>query len=564
MEPRPESVRAWALLKTALALGLLADLLLRELPWGLNFSLWAGVLAAAVFLFRRWSASHPGRRVWPLVLAAAGGAGFAWRDSPTLGLLFVSTMVALSATALLERPLRAGVGACASAVVATLVSIPILMFPVLAQGGWRERFATTRRRQALVVLRGTLLAMPLLLLFGALFASADPLFERTVTNILDLGFEDIASHTAFALLFAVLAGGLLEGLDRFVVRDMAPPREKPRGSAEVVVVLLLVDLLFLAFLAVQAGFLFGGREIVETTLGLSYAEYARQGFFQLVTVATIVLPLLLAADWAAPPGSKDRRKLVPIGAALVLMTAAVLASAAYRMRLYQEVYGLTELRLYTSAFILWLGIVFAWLLATVFPGRRERFAAPALAAACASVLALAALNPDALIVRVNASRAHWSTVGSAPAERPAGGVGFDAGYAASLSADAVPALVSVLPRLAPLERCAVAEHLLARWLGAESDWRTWNWSRWRAIRLVQDREPALRRAADACRSGTARVGRKQESSGNLQTFPIQSGLEWNGVGSTVSYRGLVDLFPRGRGVLLRADPSFQRNDGKEN
>jgi hypothetical protein len=499
METRPESERAWALLKTALALGLLADLLLRELPWGFNFSLWAGVLAATGFLFRRWSALHPGRRSLPLVLAAAGGTGFAWRDSPTLGLLFVSTMVALSAAALLERPLRAGVGAYATAAVATLVSIPILMFPVLAQGGWQERFATTRRRQALVVLRGTLLAMPLLLLFGALFASADPLFERTVTNILDLGFEDIASHTAFALLFAVFAGGLLAGLDRFVVRDMTPPREKPRGSAEAVVVLLLVDLLFLAFLVVQAGSLFGGREIVETTLGLNYAEYARQGFFQLVTVATIVLPLLLAADWAAPPGSKDRRKLVWIGSALVVMTAAVLASAAHRMRLYQEVYGLTELRLYTSAFILWLGIVLAWLLATVFPGRRERFAAPALAAALASVLALAALNPDAWIVRVNASRTHPSAVGSVLAGRPAGGVGFDAGYAASLSADAVPALVSVLPRLAPLERCAVATHLLARWWRVESDWRTWNWSRWRAIRLVEDREPALRRTADACR-----------------------------------------------------------------
>ena len=57
--------------------------------------------------------------------------------------------------------------------------------------------------------------------------------------------------------------------------------------------------------------------------------------------------------------------------------SSVIASAAYRMRLYQEAYGLTEERLYGSVFIVWLTAVLGWLVFTVLRGRRERFAARA-------------------------------------------------------------------------------------------------------------------------------------------------------------------------------------------
>jgi hypothetical protein len=92
------------------------------------------------------------------------------------------------------------------------------------------------------------------------------------------------------------------------------------------------------------------------------------------------------------------------------------------------------------------------------------------------------LNPDAFIVRTNLARP--------AATRP-----FDAEYATTLGADAVPVLLDALPRLEPADQCIVASSLLKRWYGKPRDWRTWNWSRSRAIRLVTGRAESLRAAA---------------------------------------------------------------------
>lgn len=81
------------------------------------------------------------------------------------------------------------------------------------------------------------------------------------------------------------------------------------------------------------------------------------------------------------------------------------------------------------------------------------------------VAALNAVGPDGLIVRVNAGRSRL--------EQP-----FDARYVATLSADAVPALLEALPALPPAERRTIAGRLLQRWGGPETaDWRSWSWSR---------------------------------------------------------------------------------------
>jgi Domain of unknown function (DUF4173) len=149
------------------------------------------------------------------------------------------------------------------------------------------------------------------------------------------------------------------------------------------------------------------------------------------------------------------------------------------MLLYQSEYGLTELRLYTTAFIAWLAIVFIWFVATALRGRREQFAYGALVAGLLVIATLHVINPDALIVRVNV--AHWQA-----------GKGFDASYAASLSADAAPALMESFPSLDSEDRRYIANVVLARWSSSEDkDWRSWNWSRAEMSRVVRENMYAL-------------------------------------------------------------------------
>ena len=166
---------------------------------------------------------------------------------------------------------------------------------------------------------------------------------------------------------------------------------------------------------------------------------------------------------------------------LVALLFVVMASAVQRMRLYQEAYGLTELRLYTTAFMGWLALVFLWLVATVLRGRRERFAFGALVAGFLVLALLDGLNPDALIARTNAARGDILVASS-----------FDDRYAASLSADAVPTLVAALPALPEGKRPAVARDILRRWSPpARVDWRAWSWGRARAWDAVDANRATL-------------------------------------------------------------------------
>src|SRR5260370_41440963 len=84
---------------------------------------------------------------------------------------------------------------------------------------------------------------------------------------------------------------------------------------------------------------------------------------------------------------------------LVVMGFVVMASAVQRMRLYQDAYGMTELRFYTTSFIGGLAPLLLRLIATVLRGHRHRFALAALAAAFLAIGLLDQLKPHALIAR---------------------------------------------------------------------------------------------------------------------------------------------------------------------
>jgi hypothetical protein len=233
--------------------------------------------------------------------------------------------------------------------------------------------------------------------------------------------------------------------------------------------------------AVQFRFMFGDASLVEATTGLTYAEYARSGFFQLVAVAALVLPLLLAADGAMTgEDARGRRIFRGLSAVMISLLFVIMASALARMRLYVEAYGLTEQRLYATALMAWLAVVFLWFAATAMRGRRRHFAFGSIIAAYAGLIGLNFLSPDALIARVNVNRVR-------------AGYDFDAAYAASLSADAVPTLIEALDDLAPEDRCVAAARVLERWTRPdESDWRSWNLSRSKAMAVVDENAQRLR------------------------------------------------------------------------
>lgn len=471
---------ALMVLVAAVAWGVLGDALLRPTPWGLNAALCVTVAAEAAMVLQ-WR-FRPAQNDFALLATATLFAwGCAWRDSMTLKALdMAAALLALALAAwraqggaLAMASLKALAGGVAKAVVGTLAGAGWLLWRDVA---W-AKLPGQRWRHAASVAVGVLIAAPLLAVFGALLSSADAVFERWLLVVLDINFNLVLEHLFLTVLLAWLAGGYLRAL-LLEPRSQVPPRTDDvalaLGYVETCTVLACLNLLFLVFIAVQFQHLFGGTEHVQVMSGLSYAVYARRGFFELVWAVALALPLLLGADWLLRRQARKTTFRV-LAVALVATLFVVMASALERMRLYQREYGLTELRLYTTAFMAWLAVVFIWFAATVLRGRRDRFVCGALAAGSAAVVALHAVNPDALIVRVNAAHAR--------AGRP-----FDAVYAASLSADAVPELLAALPELKIAGRKAVDAVLRRKWFYAADDWRNWNWSRAEARRLVRCQE----------------------------------------------------------------------------
>jgi hypothetical protein len=479
-----------SVLGTALVMGILADALLRAVPWGLNLLIWMAALCAAITFHARWrEKALSGGGQWLLVVVVLFALGLVWHDSPALKIL--SLLAALTALSLVMLQAQGGrvrfgglVEHALGAAVAGLNSAFGLLPVLFGEAEWKKLLGGRRSQRAMAVVRGALFALPCLLIFGGLFMGADAVFDNIVRKTFHVNFQQVFTHFFVAAFFAWCVGGYLRGIlwgkEISVIEEKRLPCVS-LGIIEVAVALGALDLLFLAFVLVQVRYFFGGSALVQVTTGLTYAEYARGGFFELVAVAALLLPLLLLMHWLiAPSGPTGERVFRVLAGVQILLLFVIMASAFQRMRLYQAEYGLTEQRLYPTAFMGWLAVVFLWFAMTVLSGRRERFAFGAMVAGFLLIIVLQALNPDAFIARTNLARAKV-------------GRSFDARYATRLSADAVPELVAALPNLNPQDGCTVASGVLKRWaLPQASDWRVWSWSRARAAQAVRDNEASLK------------------------------------------------------------------------
>jgi len=469
---------------TALVVGLLGDQLLRSEPWGVGAALWLILSIGTALVVARTTRAAGGAALMALLLAAGGFAAcLAWRDAPTLkGWNVLATGAALTLGLLAVGNVRLRVASLAEYVTGVArAALWAAVGPIVLVGRdliGRERAAggASPRLRALVV--GIVITIPILILFGALLTSADPVFDRLTRFLIVWDFEQLLSHLLLIGFLSWMAAGYLRSVVTPSAALTRPVAEVPRPGWDALAVgipLGALALLFLAFIVVQARYLFGGEDLIRTTVGLTYAEYARRGFFELVAVAGLVLPLLMAAEWVL--GASDRftvRVYRGLAATILVLVGCIIASAAMRLRLYHDAYGLTHDRLYAAAVMVWIASALAWFGATVLRGQRHRFVFGAVMAGLAVVAGMNVLDPDVVIARANLAHA-------------ARGHELDTSYLTRLSADATATLAAALPALSTAERCAIGRHLAQEERRRrESDWRSWSLSRSRADGAVRE------------------------------------------------------------------------------
>lgn len=472
--PRVPAGPHWLPLAALLA-GLVGAVSVPGAPPGLGVAVTTvAVMAALVPAVRtRWS-------WWTLcagtLTALLAGASVV-RDAPWLiGLNLVAAFALGSIVLAGEGSFRGLLRGAASLLLAAPMAPAHVGKPALSMAN-----PSSRRRLAPAA-RAVLASCGVLLLFGALFSSADGAFGALAGRLvptLSLGMFPSQAFVFAAVAGTVVAGALVAarvtpvGFSRglhdvadLLLSPLDPAKMRARPSRiEWMLPLAVLNMLFVCFVSVQFAVFFGGRRQLLTSPGLTAAEYARSGFFQLLVVCLLTLVVVAAAvRWV---DASERVRLRLLLAPLCVLTGVVLLSAALRLRHYAEAFGYTRLRLVVSASMAVIAVVLLLLLVAGALWRADWLPRAVLVSAAVALLSLNALNADGFIAGRNIDRAGK-------------GAALDTYYLSGLSADAVPQLL----RLPEPDRTCVLETLRHRLDQAGGGWRGANVARSRARSLL--------------------------------------------------------------------------------
>ena len=490
---------ALRVLLPALLLGWIGDALFYAKPLGISFPLFTTLAIATLF----WVARHEG---------VAPARRNLWLIAPSL---FFALMIAVRQNTLLTALNVLAVGALLCLLVwyfahGKLEALGLLGYPAAIAAAFAGSFARPipavgvtgklavqhkgKLGRSLPVVRGALLALPLLALFTALLSSADSIFARYVGDVFEIDLftslpERLWRLTLITTTAWIVSGGVLVAIRRHAAppaAEGAPMVTSLRlGFGETATILLLVDALFAAFVWVQFAYLFSG-EAARTMHFEDYRVYARRGFGELLAVSVMTLLFIAGMravawrpEWTLElnaTGRRNARLFNVLATIMIALTLVMLLSAFQRMMLWESVefYINTGTRLYVRWFIVWLAVAFLWMAGTLWL-RPNRFAIGGFVAGLGFLVTMNLQDPDADVARYNLARKDE----------------LSSRYISLLSDDAVPVLAGALlssEQLAdfpPAVRQRITDDLAGRLVHYE---RTpFRWSHWPTAHLGRHR-----------------------------------------------------------------------------
>jgi hypothetical protein len=354
----------------------------------------------------------------------------------------------------------------------------------ISRSGWKRFWA---------ILRGVLIAIPIIVLFAALLSSADLVFAQRVQDFVKMFRLENLPEYIFRCIYILIGAYALAGIllhaaqksrDEKLVGVDKPLVQSFLGFTEAAIVLGAVVVLFALFAVVQFQYFFGGQTNIGVQ-GYTFSEYARRGFGELVTVAFFSLLLFLSLGAVVKRQNQTQRWIFSgLGLGMVALVGVMLFSAFQRLVLYEAAYGFSRLRAYTHVFMIWLGLLLAVVLVLDILRKERTFALAALLASIGFAITLTLLNVDGFIVRQNVARA-------------AAGESLDVAYLASLSSDSVPALVAAFQdqTLPGYTRDAVGAALICHGYvssgSGDQNWRSFTLSGGRADQALQQVQSPL-------------------------------------------------------------------------
>jgi hypothetical protein len=457
-------LRGFEWLLTA-AIAVIGSIILFDRRAGINGAIWVALAVIVTLLCRR--SLEPAHSGPPFLLGVAAiiaaGAdarttdvavhvGIFWLTAFLLAAFLSSILVKhweqIGLFSLLTSPFRSAARVVTSA---------------LREAGLALRAATDSPSRPM--LRRIVIVAPVVIVLLILLGGADPVIHSVIYNIgLWLPAITISERVVFfAFLFVVMVGACSRLPDlKFAVPPLLPQFRNGPTSKDGIILVGSTLVTLVVFLILQTTYLFV-QPPSEIGNGVTYAEYARRGFGQLCVVVTIVAAVILFAEKFRDTVDSTRvRKLRQLEFASIAAAGLILLSALRRVILYEQAYGYTVARVQATAYIVFIAGFLIFLALELRRGQiSQTLGRRSAAFGLAVVLVLLYWNDQAWIMNRNIDRIH--TTGK-----------FDASYAASLSMDAFPTLVSRKDELPPADWATVRDRAACKSIRGPVEWYEWN------------------------------------------------------------------------------------------
>jgi hypothetical protein len=499
-DPKPLPIKqSGRFLLIALLLGWIFDFLFWEQKVGINFALFLFVSLALGLTVLMWEGYKPARpSLWLLLpFSFFAVVAFMRREPLTsfLAFTFVLFSLGLFATNYLGgRWYLYHVSDYLHKLMLLIGDLLARPFGFLWQAS-REAADSDGKARALPIfglLRGMLIALPILLCFGTLLASADVVFNQKLDDFFD--GEKISEYVQrfflIILLAYVLIGTVLHAattsMDEKVTHEKQSFIKPFLGFTESAVVLGSVSGLFILFVIVQFQYFFGGERNIGVQ-GFTYSQYARRGFNELVMVAVFSLIMLVVLSTVTRRDHESQRRVYSgLSVAVVSLVMVMLVSAFQRISLAIGWHGYSRLRLYPRIFLVWLALLLITVAVLEILRRERYFTLATVLASFGFAASITLFNVDAAIVKLNVYRS-WH------------GRNLNVAHLAELSEDAVPALADEFlgGNLPTSTREGVGAILSCYRYFEEAphispyDWRSFNYSSWKAHQALEEVRPEL-------------------------------------------------------------------------
>ena len=195
------------------------------------------------------------------------------------------------------------------------------------------------------VFKGILITIPIALIIIGMLASADTEFSNALSSIVtvcakalgNIKFIEIIARVGITVIVFIYLASFFDNLvSKFKIEEEENESKTLKDNTTIKILITTLNIIYLIFAIIQI------KAIMVKDININYANYARQGFFQLMIISVINLIMILIAK---RKDYKDNNYTNKMCLFMIFFTFILIITSAIRMYFYEQAYGYTFLRL---------------------------------------------------------------------------------------------------------------------------------------------------------------------------------------------------------------------------